>query len=98
VGGVGPRTPGQDVHFELLNWPAYQRLLPAPGRLTLDLGCGEGRLGRLLRAAGHRVIGLDSSPTLAGLARRSGGYDHVLEADAGAIPLADGAVDLVVAF
>jgi SAM-dependent methyltransferase len=92
------RTPGHDLHFTRLNWPAFERLLPAPGRLALDLGCGEGRLGRLLNPAGYRLIGLDSSPTLAALARDSGGYDRVLEADACAIPLDDGAVDLVIAF
>jgi SAM-dependent methyltransferase len=92
------RTPGHDVYFTLLNWPAFEQLLPAPGRLTLDLGCGEGRIGRLLQPAGHRLVGLDTSPTLAVLARESGGYDRVLEADAGAIPIDDGAVDLVVAF
>ncbi len=92
------RTPGHDVHFTQLNWPAFEELLPAPGRLTLDLGCGEGRLGRLLRPAGHRLVGLDSSPTLAALAGGSGGYDRVVLGDAGAIPLDDGAVDLVVAF
>jgi hypothetical protein len=51
------RTPGHDVHFTQLNWPAFEELLPGPGRLTLDLGCGEGRLGRLLRPAGYRLIG-----------------------------------------
>jgi SAM-dependent methyltransferase len=92
------RTPGHDSFFTMLNWPAFEQLLPAPGRLTLDLGCGEGRVGRLLRPAGHRLVGLDSSPTLAALARDAGSYERVLDADAGAIPLADGAVDLVVAF
>jgi SAM-dependent methyltransferase len=92
------RTPGHDVYFTRLNWPAFEQLLPAAGRLTLDLGCGEGRVGRLLQPAGHRLVGLDRSPTLAGLAREGGGYAQVLDADAGAVPLADGAVDLVVAF
>jgi len=92
------RTPGHDVHFTHLNWPAFEELLPPPGRPALDLGCGEGRVGRLLRPAGYRLIGLDSSPTLAALARESGGYDRVLDGTAGAIPLPDGAVDLVVAF
>lgn len=92
------RTSGHDVYFELLNWPEFERLLPEPGRLTLDLGCGEGRLGRLLQPAGHRLVGLDSSPTMVALARDGGGYDRVLDADAGAIPLDEGAVDLVVAF
>jgi SAM-dependent methyltransferase len=91
------RTPGHDVYFTRLNWPAFERLLPAPGRLTLDLGCGEGRVGRL-QPAGHRVVGLDSAPTLAALARDVGGYERVLDADAAAIPLDDGAVDQVGAF
>ena len=92
------RTPGHDVYFTRLNWPAFERLLPAPGRLTLDLGCGEGRVGKLLLPAGHRLLGLDSSPTLASLARVSGAYERVLTADAAAIPLDDGVVDLIVAF
>ncbi len=92
------RTPGHDVHFTLLNWPAFEGLLPEPGRLTLDLGCGEGRLGKLLGSAGHRLVGLDSSPTLAALARDNGGYERVLDADAGGMPLDDSSVDLVVAF
>jgi SAM-dependent methyltransferase len=92
------RAPGHDAHFERLNWPAFRALLPAPGRLVLDLGCGEGRVGRLLGAAGYRVIGLDRSPTLVRLAREAGGYERVLHADAAAIPLANDAVDLVVAF
>jgi hypothetical protein len=43
--------------------------------------------------AGHRLVGLDSSPALAALAREAGGYDRVLQADATAVPLADGAVE-----
>jgi ubiquinone/menaquinone biosynthesis C-methylase UbiE len=92
------RTPGHDTYFTHLNWPAFEELLPGPGRLTLDLGCGEGRVGRLLNAAGHRLTGLDSSPTLAARARDAGGYEWVLDADATAIPLPDASVDLVVAF
>ncbi|GAA0927692.1 class I SAM-dependent methyltransferase [Pseudonocardia zijingensis] len=92
------RTPGQDVHFTHLNWPAFAELLPPPGRLTLDLGCGEGRVGRQLRPAGHRVVGVEPAPTLAALARDAGGYEQVLDADATALPLGDGAADLVIAF
>ena len=32
-----------------------------PGRLTVDMGCGEGRLGRVLAGAGHRVVGCDAA-------------------------------------
>lgn len=32
-----------------------------PGRLTVDVGCGEGRLGRVLVGSGHRVVGFDAN-------------------------------------
>jgi SAM-dependent methyltransferase len=92
------RTPGHDAWHWRMNWPAFLHLLPAPGRLTLDLGCGEGRGGVALRERGHRVIGVDAAPTLAGLARETGAYEEVHLADAAALPLDDGAVDLVVAY
>lgn len=42
---------------------AFLAIVPPPGKLTLDLGCGEGRLSRDLAALGHRVFALDRSPT-----------------------------------
>jgi 2-polyprenyl-3-methyl-5-hydroxy-6-metoxy-1,4-benzoquinol methylase len=43
----------------------FRALLPAPGRATLDLGCGEGRVARDLKARGHRrVTGVDAAPTM----------------------------------
>ncbi len=92
------RTPGNDPFYELLNLPAFLTLLPPAGRLTVDVGCGEGRLGRTLAERGHKVVGVDSSPTLAGLARTAGGLHEVLDARADAIPLADASADLIVAF
>jgi len=44
--------------------PALLDLLPAPGRATLGVACGEGRLTRHLRSLGHRVTGIDASPTM----------------------------------
>jgi SAM-dependent methyltransferase len=92
------RTPGHDHHYEHLNLPAFLALLPAAGRLTVDVGCGEGRLGRALADRGHAVIGVDSSLTLARLARAAGGYREVLDAPAHAIPLPAACAELVVAF
>jgi len=37
------RTPGRDRSHEEVNLPVLRALLPAPGRRTLDLACGEGR-------------------------------------------------------
>ena len=92
------RTPGHDEWHWRLNWPAFVELLPQAGRLTLDLGCGEGRGGLALRERGHRVVGVDAAPTMVRLARETGAYDEVHLADAAALPLDDGAVDLVVAY
>jgi SAM-dependent methyltransferase len=92
------RTPAHDEWHWRLNWPAFLELLPQAGRLTLDLGCGEGRGGIALRNLGHRVVGVDAAPTMVGLASETGAYDTVHLADAAAVPLADAAVDLVVAY
>jgi SAM-dependent methyltransferase len=92
------RTPEHDQFFEGLNWPAFVGLLPAPRGATLDVGCGEGRVGRELSRLGHRVTGVDSSPTLAALAREAGGYDEVVCESATRMPFADDEFDLAVAF
>jgi ubiquinone/menaquinone biosynthesis C-methylase UbiE len=92
------RTPGHDHWFWEHNWPAFERLLPAPGRAALDLGCGEGRVGALLRELGHTPTGIDAAPTLCRAARERGVYEQVVEADAAAMPFADAEFDLVVAF
>jgi SAM-dependent methyltransferase len=92
------RTPGHDHYFHRFNWPSFLELVPGPGRATLDLGCGEGRVGVALRQLGHRVTGVDISPSLAQLASETGGYEDVVVADASTLPFADGAFDLVVAF
>ena len=58
------RTPGHDSTYEDLNVPTLLNLLLPPGRQTLDLGCGEGRLGRLLQSLGDRATGVDAAPTM----------------------------------
>jgi ubiquinone/menaquinone biosynthesis C-methylase UbiE len=86
------RTPGHDAYWSYRD--AFLPLLPAPGRRTLEVGCGEGRVARDLTARGHRVVGLDASPTLlrhAAAADVGGWYVH---ADASALPFEDAAFDL----
>ena len=92
------RTPGHDHHFERYNWPEFLKLLPAPGRATLDLGCGEGRVGVVLNELGHRVTGVDSAPSLRDLAAGTGAYRDVISGDAASLPFADQSFDLIVAF
>ncbi len=77
---------------------AFLELLPPPGRLTVDVGCGEGRLTRRLRERGYRVLAVDAAPTMIRLARASDPDGDYAVADASSLPVADGAADLVVFF
>ena len=89
------RDPRGD-HVNLgFNLPAFLELVPPPGRRTLDLGCGEGRVGAELARRGHRVVGVDASPRMVAYASER---HEALVADAAALPFEDGAFDLVTAF
>lgn len=77
---------------------AFFALVPPAGVLTLEIGCGEGRVARDLAARGHRVVGVDSSPTLVAAAQEADPSGDYRIADAAALPLPDGAADLVIAF
>jgi SAM-dependent methyltransferase len=92
------RTPGLDHAHEDINLPAFLDLMPGPGRRTLDLACGEGRLGRVLASLGHRVAGIDASPTLVRLAVTHQQRETAALADAARLPFPDQAFDLVVAY
>jgi len=66
-----------------------------PGR-ALDAACGTGRHSRRLVELGHDVVGVDLSPGMLGVARQQVPQARFLEADLRAMPVDDGAVDLVV--
>ncbi len=95
--GAWARAPGHDSFWKG-HADAFVDLLPSPGQLTVDLGCGEGRLGRRLEALGHRVAAVDASSTLARLARGHTDALAVAVADMAALPLPDGCADLAVAY
>jgi SAM-dependent methyltransferase len=90
------RTPGHDAYWHYRE--AFFPLVPPPGGRTLEVGCGEGRVARDLAARGHRVIGLDYSPTLLRHAAAADGGGRYVRADAAALPFEDTAFDLVVAY
>jgi SAM-dependent methyltransferase len=91
------REPGHDSYWRF-HRDRFLELVPPPGRLTVDVGCGEGRLTRDLKALGHNVVGIDRAPAMIGYAREADPELDVREADAAALPLEDGAADLVVSF
>jgi SAM-dependent methyltransferase len=94
---VWARQKGHDSYGRF-HREAFLELLPAPGRLTVDAGCGEGRLTRDLTALGHRVLAVDAAPTMVRHAREADPAGEYLVADAAELPLADVSADLVVAF
>jgi SAM-dependent methyltransferase len=91
------RAPGHDSYWRFHREP-FLALVPPPGRLTLDIGCGEGRVTRDLRAAGHHVVGVDSSPSMIAAAREADPEGEYLVTDAAELPFEDDSADLVVAF
>jgi 2-polyprenyl-3-methyl-5-hydroxy-6-metoxy-1,4-benzoquinol methylase len=80
------RTPGHDDTHENINLPALLRLLPPSRGLTLDLGCGEGRLGRVLQSLGYQVAGVDAAPTMVRLAAGHPTPEPAVLTDAAALP------------
>jgi ubiquinone/menaquinone biosynthesis C-methylase UbiE len=91
------REPGHDSYWRF-HRDRFLDLLPAPGRLTVDVGCGEGRLARDLRSLGHTVLAVDRSPTMIRAAEEADSELDVREADAVSLPLENGAADLVISF
>lgn len=93
---VWARTPGHDTfwHHTL---PELLAILPGPGRRTLDLGGGEGRLARELTARGHTVTAFDGSPTLTRLAARHDAPTVTVLADLAQLPVRGATADLAVA-
>jgi ubiquinone/menaquinone biosynthesis C-methylase UbiE len=91
------RAPDHDSYWRFHREP-FLSSLPAPGRLTVDVGCGEGRVTRDLRARGHRVVGIDVSPSMIAAAREADPAGEYVESDAASMPLEDGVADLAIAF
>jgi SAM-dependent methyltransferase len=91
------RKPGHDSYWRF-HRDQFFELVPGPNVRTLDLGCGEGRLSRELSAIGHRVVGVDVSPTMLTAAREEDPTTPTVLGDAAGLPFADGSFDCVVAF
>lgn len=91
------RKPGHDS-YDRYHRDQFLPLVPPPGRRTLDVGCGEGRLSRHLASLGHDVAGIDASPTLVAAARELSPDTELHVANAAALPFGDASFDQVVSF
>jgi SAM-dependent methyltransferase len=91
------RTPGHDAYWHYRE-AFFAAIVPEPGRRSLEVGCGEGRVARDLADRGHRVVAVDASPTLVAHAADADPAGDYLVADAAALPFRDGSFDVVVAY
>jgi SAM-dependent methyltransferase len=80
-------------------WGRARRWLPPNARLVLDVGCAFGYGTAALIGTGRsrrQVIGVERDPTHIQEAARRFPWVQILEGDAAALPIGDGAVDAVV--
>lgn len=71
------------------------RARAAGARTTVDVGCGEGRFVRILKAEGIEAIGLDPTPSLIAKSRARDPDGVYVEAGGEALPFPDQNFDLV---
>ena len=91
------RTPGHDAFWSYR--AALAALIgPGGGAAALDVGCGEGRVSRLMGEIGWRVTACDPVAAFVAAAREAGSADAYAVAPAAALPFTDAAFDLVVAY
>ena len=90
------RTPNHDAF-----WAYRSSLLGFIGQgesAALDVGCGEGRVSRVLKERGYRVTAADPVEAFVSAAEEAGSADDYTLAAANNLPFADGTFDLALAY
>ena len=75
-----------------------RRALAVRPATALDVGCGEGRFCRMLRAHGVAAIGVDPTLNLLAAAQQQDPTGKYFEAEAASLPFDDASFDLVVSY
>lgn len=89
-------TDGADAEYEEQILPLAARELAGRARV-LDVGCGDGQVGRMLRRLGaESVVGVDPTWNQIVVAAARGGV-HAVRAGASVLPFADSSFDAVCA-
>jgi len=90
------RAPNHDAF-----WAYRESLIAFVGRgegEALDVGCGEHRVSRELKACGYRVTASDPVRELVNTAKEAGSADDYAIASGTGLPFADASFDLVMAY
>jgi SAM-dependent methyltransferase len=89
---------GDDARRFVLDPPMLERVVAGGFRHALDVGCGEGRFCRLLRARGIKTVGIDPTEALLAEARRRDPAGDYRPGRAESLDYPDGSFDLVVSY
>lgn len=71
--------------------------LVGEGKRVLDIGCGDGTMGKILLERRNEVYGVDISTTAVEMANRKGIGARVVDVEDESLPFSDGFFDVVVA-
>ena len=89
--------PGFDAYWYFRD-AVFDAILPSPHGLTLEVGCGEGRVTRDLVARGHDVVALDPAPTLVRAAAEEDPVHRYAIADGLCLPFPEDRFGVVVTY
>lgn len=90
------RKPGHDAFWAYRR--SLARFIGAGSGKALEIGCGEGRVSRELKALGYHVTATDAVGAMVEAARQAKSADQYAIATAGDLPFDDRQFDLVMAY
>jgi SAM-dependent methyltransferase len=90
------RAPGHDAFWSYAE--AFREFVGTGSGEALDIGCGEGRVSRLIKELGYRLTAADPVARFIEAAKELNSADRYEVATAAALPFKDQSFDLAVAY